>query len=600
MFRRYIAIFMLVLGVVQLAGCNGSGLQGMLGKGWGDLGDETAAGPYRFRLPAKFTLEKQTTDVLGETKYMYRGPRFGKSEPGIVFTYGVHHQDFSQQAPDWSSAVNVGLTGLRSRCNNFQHQTGPQTSLNGIPAARITISGDLTLNGETRPMSGIGYLMIDETYLAFVMAMDFGAEAQANAQKMEAALKTIARPGHTMPAYAWTSGGGGAGFGGPAVANLPPASPGPMGSQAGAGPAMPPVPGVQNPSAPASPFPGMGMPPGPAGYPGPAGNGASGLAGGSAPMSGYPGSSPPGMSGPGMPTPGMSQPGMPSPGMGPPGAGHPGMPGPGYRGSMAGMGSRIGPRGGMGAPGAMGSAMHAGSQPRTTPVEDPAEVERRAELARRKAELLAAATDPQHAQYHQANIDLLRLGESSDKRQALDRLSDLAPDAIEDPALKKELARATRDVVENVKVDTSVRRAAIPLLVAWGGTYSVPILVTLLEEDNRFLQIETLDALTKMQDERAIEPVTMLFVKNASLRREAADCLRSYGTAAESTVLEVVRPTDFLITQATVQLLGDIGTRKSIDQMRLLRKLNFYKAVQSDVTAAVAKIRKRETPADKS
>ncbi len=74
----------------------------------------------------------------------------------------------------------------------------------------------------------------------------------------------------------------------------------------------------------------------------------------------------------------------------------------------------------------------------------------------------------------------------------------------------------------------------------------------------------------------------------------------SFGSDAEDVILQSVSPSNFLITQATVQLLGDIGTRKSIDRMRLLRKLYFYKMVQQDVTDAIAKIRRREAEANKS
>jgi HEAT repeat protein len=121
----------------------------------------------------------------------------------------------------------------------------------------------------------------------------------------------------------------------------------------------------------------------------------------------------------------------------------------------------------------------------------------------------------------------------------------------------------------------------------------VPILIDLLEDDNHFVNAEVLKELAKLDDERAIEPVAALFVRDTSLRDEAAACLRKFGSAAEEPVLRLSRPTDFIITRETVKLLGDIGTRKSIDPLRSLRQLTFYRLVEEDVRIAVNKIRLR-------
>ena len=42
-----------------------------------------------------------------------------------------------------------------------------------------------------------------------------------------------------------------------------------------------------------------------------------------------------------------------------------------------------------------------------------------------------------------------------------------------------------------------------------------------------------------------------------------------------------------------MQLLGDIGTRKSLGPLGQLRSLGFYSVVKDDVNAAVEKIRRR-------
>ena len=183
---------------------------------------------------------------------------------------------------------------------------------------------------------------------------------------------------------------------------------------------------------------------------------------------------------------------------------------------------------------------------------------------------------------------------------AIAQLGKASPSDVSDAELRKEIARAARDVVDDTSLDSGLRRDAMPLLVTWGSTYSVPIFIRLLEDKNHDVQLDALGVLAKMQDPQAIEPLVETFVKDPLLRKDAANCLRSFGSDAEDVILQSVSPSNFLITQATVQLLGDIGTRKSIDRMRLLRKLYFYKMVQQDVTDAIAKIRRREAEANKS
>ncbi len=628
MHRQLAMVAAAILGLTQLAGCDSAGLETMLGKGWGDLGDEVTAGPYKFQPPKKFEFDKKMTTSPGETKFMYRGPRFGKSEPGIILAFGAHNQDFSGQAPNWSSAVQLGLAGLRVKCTGFEQQVGSPTAVNGIPAVRVQFNGDFSLKGETRPMRGLGYLMIDDTYLLFALAMDFGPNAEANVGKMEKSLQTISRPGSTTPSFSWNGGAGasvasGSRLNSPGYPGRPPGSgptsmgptsmgpgsagPGGMGmgsmGASGMGPGST-QPGSRGPGGMGmgsmgmgSGYPGANPGSGMSGYPGSMGPGRSGMAGGGPYGSGHPGSVPMGMGNSPMGS------GYPGSRMGPGRGGYPGAGRPGYPGGMTPGGMAGSPRPGMSPGGVAGSprpGMSSGSQPNIAKPVDPAEVQRRAELAKRKTEIVANAGDPGHAEYYQANVDLLRIGESSDRHQALNRIADAKPSDVSDAELRKEIARAVRDVAEDTGLESDVRRAAIPVLVTWGSTYSVPILIGLLQDTDRFVQIDGLDALAKLQDEQAIEPVTELFVKNPLVRKEAADCLRSFGTAAEDTVLELVSPTDYVITQTTVQLLGDIGTNKSVERLRLLRKLNFYKLVQQDVTDAIKKIRERESQEDES
>ena len=391
-----------LLTVVLLAGCNSAALEGMLGKSWEELGDEKSAGPYSFRPPKKFELDPtMSRSMAGETKVMYRGPRFGKSEPGIVLSYGAHHQDVSQREPDWSSAVRAVLMRLRSQCTNFQQQTGQRTTINGIPAVRVQFSGDLTIKGETRPMQGIGYLLLDDTYLLFALGMDFGPNAKTNVEKLEKSLRTISRPGYTMPSYAWNGGGhsssasgsvamssGSSGALGAAMGemnsgNSRPGSAGLGSSYPGMTPGY--TPGSHGGSAPMGSRPPGSMAPGTVGHGSVSRGGigmGSGYPGSRPPVGsgGYPGSRPglgpgsyPGSMGPGSRPPGSMPPGLRGAGAvgsrgmgsgrypgGMAGSGMGGYPGRGYTGSRAGSAMGRGARGSR--PGIMGSPSSMGTQ----------------------------------------------------------------------------------------------------------------------------------------------------------------------------------------------------------------------------------------------
>ena len=105
-------------------------------------------------------------------------------------------------------------------------------------------------------------------------------------------------------------------------------------------------------------------------------------------------------------------------------------------------------------------------------------------------------------------------------------------------------------------------------LARWGGKHSVPILLALLSNDDHFLHDEIYNALGKLKDPRAAAPVAMKlgdFFESGKARQ----CLREMGEMAEDAVIAIAGSADPRACLAAVQLLGEIGTKKS---MLVLRK----------------------------
>jgi hypothetical protein len=105
-------------------------------------------------------------------------------------------------------------------------------------------------------------------------------------------------------------------------------------------------------------------------------------------------------------------------------------------------------------------------------------------------------------------------------------------------------------------------------MARWGGKSTVPTLLALLSNDDHFLHNEIYDALGKLKDPRAATPVAMR-LGNFFESGKARQCLHEMGEMAEDAVIVVAASPDPKACLAAVQLLGEIGTKKS---MSILRK----------------------------
>ena len=99
-------------------------------------------------------------------------------------------------------------------------------------------------------------------------------------------------------------------------------------------------------------------------------------------------------------------------------------------------------------------------------------------------------------------------------------------------------------------------------LVIWGGKYSVPILIELLEKDKHGHSEEVFDALAQLKDPQGAEAVARRLGDFFS-HDKAVNCLRRMGSAAEPALIKAAPSNDADVSLAAVQLLGEIGGEAS-------------------------------------
>ena len=197
--------------------------------------------------------------------------------------------------------------------------------------------------------------------------------------------------------------------------------------------------------------------------------------------------------------------------------------------------------------------------------------------------------DPSAPDYYDRLAERLKSDNPFERREAMEALLKVGPDDVPSAETRKNIARAFKDLAEDTHGPD--RPKAIQGLVRWGGKFSVPILLQLLEERNPFVKEEIYKALGELADERAAGPVARrlgdFFDRDHALR-----CLRRMGAAAEPGLIEVAPSNDAQVSLTAIQLLGDMGTTKALPTLqRALQSRN--PTIREAAKTAIRRIRER-------
>ncbi len=198
-----------------------------------------------------------------------------------------------------------------------------------------------------------------------------------------------------------------------------------------------------------------------------------------------------------------------------------------------------------------------------------------------------------------ALLDSLKSGDPRVRLEALSRLAGLG--TSETPAeIRKKVALTLRNVVFDSSESDEARRLAVRGMVAWGGKYAAPQLTQLLERpDPAFLTGElnatVFHALGKLKHPDTFESVAVYFSRRGSDARPAAECLVQFGSAAEPYVLEHCDFGDPMRAKAVLEVLRNIGTKKSLPTIESFAETFNGGFLRNEIAETVNAIRARES-----
>jgi hypothetical protein len=156
---------------------------------------------------------------------------------------------------------------------------------------------------------------------------------------------------------------------------------------------------------------------------------------------------------------------------------------------------------------------------------------------------------------------LLNSNDTFGKQEAAQTLLRVRPGDVANAETRKLIARGYRSLA--MEGHGHRQEEAIRGLVIWGGKYSVPVLIEMLEKDGQHPSDELFTALGQLKDPRGAEAVAR-HLGNFFNHDAAVASLRRMGSAAESALIDAAPSNDAKASLAAVQLLGNVGGEKSL------------------------------------
>jgi hypothetical protein len=181
----------------------------------------------------------------------------------------------------------------------------------------------------------------------------------------------------------------------------------------------------------------------------------------------------------------------------------------------------------------------------------------------RERERKEAGPYPSDPDYFDKLVEMMTNSDPEKKTRAINTLLKTDPSQVPSTDTKGKIARAFKTLAEdNIFDDKPIKG-----LVIWGGKYSVPVLLKLLDRSGSNAKKEIIASLGKLQQPEAA-PALASLLSNISSQQNAYDALKEMGSVAEGAVIKVAPSDDEMTCIYALKLLGEIGTDKSVSCLR--------------------------------
>jgi hypothetical protein len=158
-----------------------------------------------------------------------------------------------------------------------------------------------------------------------------------------------------------------------------------------------------------------------------------------------------------------------------------------------------------------------------------------------------------------------------------------------DEKRRVEVARAVEPFLEDR--DGSLHAAAANVLVTWGVSENVPVLLRALDDDGPG-HAEVIQALGAIKDARAAGPLARR-LSNFFDRGHASKALRALGSVAEPEVVKCLQHRDFGVRTEACKILKYIGTPQSVPALQEAAR-DSAPGVSDEAQAALDEIARRQ------
>ncbi len=165
--------------------------------------------------------------------------------------------------------------------------------------------------------------------------------------------------------------------------------------------------------------------------------------------------------------------------------------------------------------------------------------------------------------------------------------SKAAADSLIATAPNEHRGAVASHVAERVKkAPPTSRTPLLRVLGAWGTPQEVPMLIGMLGDADINTRNESLQALGKLKDERAVAPMVRCLLELRT-QSNAEQSLKAMGPIAETEVLTVLNQKSTQLRNAAIRILAEIGTQKSVPALEEASKAIATRSASQKAIAAI-------------